>query len=655
MLRLLTLALAALALAGCTPDRLAPFSDIRWTDAPTPEVEVGGEWFALVRAGGVPADRLVHTAVEREGRHWQDALAYRFRDVVRAAGGEAGRDVTLRLRSAEGVTDRAVPFRRENYDRVLWAYGLNDRRVGPPHPEAPALPELTRRVDGRTPPPDAFAPPLLASAAPAEWVDAWSARFYDRPAWLRPEEAAADLGELEYALAEEFAYRTLRGVDAQPAFDAVRADLGDGISRRDFLLQIDRLLARFGDGHTGIDGDGSGDLLADFLAWGVLPFHPVAVDGRVAAVEAGYGGFVDDARPFVAAIEGVPLARWLREARTFEKAGSPALRQESRLKRLRLVGLLARALGVPLEADRVRVTLVAKDGGSARTVRLPLRYEPFWTADRPGGPALAAGRVGTVLPGDVGYLALRQPMSSDEDDVRALVRQLEALHETRALVIDVRGNGGGQRDPLLALLPYFLSPEGGPVVASAGALRIDETIDPHPPEGFLGDRGMYPAASARWTPAERRAIDRFAARFDREAHAPDSAFSDLHYLVVRPDAPFHYDRPVAVLTDGANFSAADVFAGAFAALPQVVLVGGATSGGSGYARPQFLTYSSVQVGVSSMASFRPDGRLYEFGIEPDVPVPLGLADWRRLLAGDDPVLEAARARLRAPRASRPYR
>ena len=645
----LLLTVSLFFLAGCKSERLAPFSGIRWTDSPAPEVEVDGEWFTLVEAGGVPADSLVRTAVELEGRRWQDALAYRFRKVVQAAGGEGGREIALGLRSPAGSLVKQAPFSRENFERILWEYGLSGRRVERLHasPAPPTYRALTRRIDGRTPPPGAFGPSIDPGATPSEKAAVWDDRFFDRPEWLRTDEAAADLGELEYALAEEFSYYTLRGVDAQAAVDAVRADLGAGISRRDFLLQVDRLLALFGDGHTGIDGDGSGDILAAFLDWGVLPFHPVAVDGRVAAVAAGYGGFVDDSHPFVSAIEGVPISRWVREARAFSKAGSPALRRESSLKRLRLVGLLARYLRVPLQDESVRVTLVSEGGGDPQTVRLPLRHDPFWAVERAGGMVLPEGHVGTTLPGGAGYLSLRESMSGDDEDVRELVRQMEALRNTRSLVIDVRGNGGGQRDPLLALLPYFLPPGRVPFVASVGALRIDETIDPHPPEGFLGDREMYPRASRRWERAERRAIASVEAQFDRSVYAPDSAFSDLHYLVVKPSDAFHYDRPVAVLTDEANFSATDVFVGAFAALPQVVLVGASTSGGSGYARPQFLTYSSVQVDVSSMASFRPDGRLYEFGIQPDVPVRLGLSGWRRMFAGHDPVLEAALSQLRA--------
>ena len=99
-----------------------------------------------------------------------------------------------------------------------------------------------------------------------------------------------------------------------------------------------------------------------------------------------------------------------------------------------------------------------------------------------------------------------------------------------------------------------------------------------------------------------------------------------------------------VLQDGGCFSATDVFLGALKGWPRVTLMGEASGGGSGRARRYRLAHSGIEVRLSSMASFRPDGRLYDgAGIAPDVRVEATVAD---LLGRSDTVLDAAIAHFR---------
>ena len=102
---------------------------------------------------------------------------------------------------------------------------------------------------------------------------------------------------------------------------------------------------------------------------------------------------------------------------------------------------------------------------------------------------------------------------------------------------------------------------------------------------------------------------------------------------------FAYDKKVVVLIDRGCFSATDVFAAALGALPNVTLVGEATSGGSGRAAGHRLSKSGVRLQLSTMASFRPDGVLVEGnGVVPDVAVAAEPTD---LVGGADAVLQRA--------------
>ena len=148
-------------------------------------------------------------------------------------------------------------------------------------------------------------------------------------------------------------------------------------------------------------------------------------------------------------------------------------------------------------------------------------------------------------------------------------------------------------------------------------------------------------------PFQREAIAQFLKTFKPSWRLPPGKFSEFHFLVQQhadnPEA-YHYDRPVVVLIDRGCYSATDIFAAAFGVLPQVTLVGEPTMGGSGRARGYVLPKSGVRLQLSSMASFRPDGVLFEgSGVVPDVAVEAAPAD---LIGEGDHVLQRALELLR---------
>jgi C-terminal processing protease CtpA/Prc len=249
-----------------------------------------------------------------------------------------------------------------------------------------------------------------------------------------------------------------------------------------------------------------------------------------------------------------------------------------------------------------------------------------------------------MLDDGVGYLRI-----ADMDDEPAFVaRVLADLHgfrDTRGLVIDVRGNGGGSRVLLRELLPRFLAP-GRARVANVAAYRLGPGEPADAPEGYLENRFLWPLASSRWSPASRAAITSVADSFRPEWAPGPGAFSAWHWFVVEPAEEWRYERPVAILQDEACYSATDVFLAAFQGLPNVTLVGTPSGGGSGRARRTTLAHSRLEVQASTMASFRSDGRLYDGrSVEPDLPVEPTPAWW---VGEEDPVLAAAVRRL-APR------
>ena len=159
---------------------------------------------------------------------------------------------------------------------------------------------------------------------------------------------------------------------------------------------------------------------------------------------------------------------------------------------------------------------------------------------------------------------------------------------------------------------------------------------------YLRNRWLYPLPSSKWNQAERSAIQAAARTFEPEWKLPSGAFSTWHYFVLSraESSPYyHYDKPVVVLLDENCFSATDIFLGAFKGRPNVTLMGTASGGGSGRTQDYKLPNSSIRLRMSSMASFRPDGTLYDGrGIQPDVIVKRDPGD---LIANTDSALQAA--------------
>lgn len=198
---------------------------------------------------------------------------------------------------------------------------------------------------------------------------------------------------------------------------------------------------------------------------------------------------------------------------------------------------------------------------------------------------------------------------------------------TNGLVIDVRGNGGGLRHPILALLPCLMGADDEPVVVNAARYRLGAGDDPHAPGGYLENRFLFPRAWPGWSDRERAAIDRFRARFEPAWDVSEGEFSDWHYMVVSAggDDVTRFDGPVVVLMDAGCFSATDIFLAAMGELPQVTLMGTASGGGS--ARSKTYEIGELEVRLATMASYQPNGQLFDgVGVPPDVTVEPDVGD-----------------------------
>lgn len=568
--------------------KASPFDGLRWTEG-RPEVQVAVEWYRPLAIDGLSLEELLDAIDSR----WPGQREKRFaEDLVEALDllsweGDLFVDLDLvRLSDRETVRLESVEMTRAKRDALRDSANAN--RVRSTRPLAPI--ELDR------------------------------------------ESLDADLEAFQAGLERRFAYLSLRDVPVSAALDQIRAQLdADGsISTVEVARALHRLLMQFPDGHARVSAPA--DL--DRYTGRHTPFLLCPSNDGTVAVDPERTSLVDPARPFVVAIDGRPLAEWIDAASLDVVEGSPQAIHFRSVRALRQIERYRPELGIEPKAP-LTLTLSASSGADARDLELSLQDQRPLFGTWPSEPS-------RLLEGDLGYLRI----PAMDDKVGAVRSSMKQFKDTRGLIVDVRANGGGSREILLALAGYLIGPQDSPVVANIAAYRDGGDF----PTDHLAARYMYEASWEGWSPEQRSAIATAAASFEPE-WAPERPMSPWHYLLLdrtgHPDE-YHYERPVIVLSDAGCFSATDIFLGALELLPNVTLMGTASSGGSARTQRFRLPNSGIEVRCASMASYRPDGRLYDGrGIEVDVEVLPEPTDF--VHGGGDAVLSAAIARLRSPR------
>jgi len=575
-----------LGLASLAPqdvdEKSSPFDGLRWS-GDQPEVQVEDSWYEPVAIDGIAVEEILSLADTwspgREKRFAEDLVP-----LLQRLKWDGDAKVDLDLRALEdGATVRLEGVEMTRAKRTALR---SSRRVSEPGGASrPSAPTSISRGDAR-----------------------------------------ADIEAFGAGLKDQFAYLGLGEVD----LDRELSQIGDGLSggEVDILelrLELHRLLMRFGDGHAQVRSNLPLGQRGDKY----LPFLLVEAEGGVVAVLPDRSALVEPAAPFVRSIDGKTMGEWIELARPYVANGSPQLVRRRALGDMREIDWVRRVLGEETGAP-LKVTFSTADGGETveRELELSSRRPTYGDWPRSGSK---------LLDGDIGYLRIAKM----DGDVDSLHEAMEEFVDTEGLIVDVRGNGGGTRELLLALGGYLIGPKEPAVVGNVAQYRLSERFD----EGHLEARYMHRADWSGWSDRQREAIEAAAATFKPEWQ-PVGEFSEWHYLVMDRTghpAEYFYDLPVVVLSDAGCFSATDIFLGALELLPRVTLLGTASSGGSARSQSFRLPKTGLEVRCASMASFRPDGRLYDGrGVEVDVEVAPAPGDFLR--AGGDAQLEAALAR-----------
>lgn len=446
------------------------------------------------------------------------------------------------------------------------------------------------------------------------------------------QEARADLETLRDVIRDRHSYVAAVAYPYDHAIAAMSARLPEQVSVRNLALQIQKLVQHLGDSHAQVV-----DWMQE-LPGGHSPFAIGVENNQAFAYHPQTRRLLDAEHPFVRSIDGLPFFQWLDKAGDITSGpyASRSQRLARGLRLLRHVGYMRRELGLA-DAKDIAVELCDAANRSVRTVSVPL----LETQDA-SGPLLPLPDESGVRTGNIGYLRI---YSQNDSALAARIDALMApLRETDALIIDARQCGGGTRECLSALFPYFMTAEDGPYIHNVARLRApaDTPAQTLIDQLKVDDKAMFFRADPSVPADEKRALEAFLAGFHPQWQVPEEGFTDWYYGVLRAlPGKLHYDRPVYLLMDWGVGSAGDIFVSTFKGWRNVTLVGSASNGRSGNSIPFLLPNSDIRVRLSTMASFQKTGEMYDgFGVAPDLLMEARMSDW---LGETDTILDRVMA------------
>ena len=419
------------------------------------------------------------------------------------------------------------------------------------------------------------------------------ARLFDSPALASPyreniseDEKLAGLSKFWSEVKYNFVYvEKLKELDWDRLYLETIPKVRATASTAEYYRVLMELCAKLQDGHTNVY---PGPELRNAMTRPLLTTH--LVEGRVLVREVfdpalAAGGVVPGTE--IVEVDGEPVAAYAqRELAPYVSASTP-----QDLER-RIYGYEF-LMGPSSKAPRVGFRNAKGKTFVLETKRVD--WESFGKA-LPRKEAFELRK----LPGNVTYVALNGFGDSKAAD--AFLAAFDQIAAGSALVIDLRNNGGGN------------SNEGYRVLAT------------------LTDQ---PFATSKWSTRQYlpsyRAWKRPMPNFEGKAGA------------WQPDGKRHYRGPVAVLTSGGTYSAAEDFMVAWEGMARGPIVGEATGGSTG--QPLFIALPGGGMArICTKADTYPDGRQWVgHGIQPTIKAAPTVADLRR---GRDTVLEAALAALK---------
>ena len=425
---------------------------------------------------------------------------------------------------------------------------------------------------------------------------------------LSRQEIEADLDQLEKIIETRYAYAFMNSINAKEELRRIKEQIGDEITVYDFALLLGQFLNKYGDGHSRIRN-------VNFKESGALPFSTLPFKGKVLCAKD--GKLLHEDFPYLHSVNEVEVARLLEVSETYlTPNASDQFKEWAKVSLLSRIGKILEILSV--NEKELTVQLMSETGEVWQMDQALAQKEKRELTLSEKLKLLEELRNKNPFEvkqfEEIGYLKI-ESMDALTDGRKLPLHELEGA---KALIIDVRDNGGGRRDILLKLAPHFISKEQGFVVGNVARLRTN-TPSIHK---NLGDRYLYQLGEEIFNEEAQNHLSAWTMNFTPSVSLNDSLYSPYYYLYIKGhENPKFSNTPTVVLMNSGCYSATDIFLSTFKEIEGVTLMGTPSGGGSGRVQPYQLDNSVIKLTLYTIASFQPNGKLYDgVGVHPDIIV-----------------------------------
>lgn len=440
---------------------------------------------------------------------------------------------------------------------------------------------------------------------------------------ISKKQAVEDVEQFRAILLNQSSYLYAKGLKPNKEIDQLIENLGSEVSVKGLYYKLMKIVGKIGDRHARVR---LYDLKRDKLG---LPFMIAPLDGKIVALnkelKKGKYQLFQKKYPYLTAINGMSIEKFT-EAIAWAYKYAPKEAKTHYVTRERNFDYLLTTIFD--KATKYQFTFSGNN--KEKTVALALEPNHKRWRDVTYRPNIKKpASLFKVVGNNIGYISLPAMIAKSGkygNLYRYVTTKMHDYKNTDALIIDLRNNGGGTREFLMQLAPYFLSPTAKPWVANVAKIRSDQVIS-EDMESMRG-RYLYNYYSKYVTKEDRKAIKDFMKGFQTDWSYNPKRFSDNFFMILRHDQGkdhYYYDKPVYVLVNERSFSAASVFTTAVKGMAKVKITGINTDGSSGRSRKYDLKNSKINLKLSSMISFQRNGKTLDTnGTEPDIVIPKNL-------------------------------
>ncbi|CAM1344389.1 S41 family peptidase [Tenacibaculum amylolyticum] len=572
-----------------TLEKASPFTAVKWENE-TPIVQFNNEWYQFEKLDNFKKEELIKFCKKEYGKKWKKRFSEDLVEVLQGMNYKPEVKVRLQL-SKEGKSKEYIgTFSRENRDKV-WAYNSKDNKKLNSYLKALKKKEEKEKVTE-----------------------------------ISSKKAIEDINVFIEILESKSSYVQVSDYDYKKALSELKQRVKNKkqVNTNYLVNELGKIMAEIGDRHSSVKNENF-DRKKHSTYSLELPFGLQAVEGKIAVMNEENTAFYNKDYHYLNAINGIPVAKLTNELNYRNKKAPKEARLSRGADKIQRIGRLffennmelPKTISVTLENDQHKtktVDVVVTKKNKYRTFKGKVQREHFksyFMKDFKG--------LDKLLKDNIGYIAI--PMMGSykkvEEFEKYLEETMEKYKDTKALIIDVRGNPGGVRDVLQTLAPYFIQPNESPWIANVAFLRANAKS-----KKSMNGRYLYSYNSEKLTNKDRKAIDAFNKSFKIERDFDESKFTEPYYMVLK-SGDKTYTKPVYILVDEYVFSAASVFTSALKGLSNVKIAGVTTDGSSGNSKKLYLPNSGIRVKVSTMLSFQRNGKTLDGnGTEPDIYIPI---------------------------------